>query len=118
MATPRVNVIQGEIPVNQILQRVDDFNCKAFEIDCKAKYMELSAGSSIDEITVLLYAGDATLKADKNAGRATMVEFPYGDEWSFLVDKGRYTVYVVVYRPQPATFVYDSDDEQEQEAMR
>jgi hypothetical protein len=84
---------------------VDHPDCVVAELDLATKRPEILPGSDGNgDAVVHLYAGTETLRAADDPA-PTVVRFPGRGDWHMIVDGGRYTVRICLYRwpnePEP-----------------
>ena len=98
----KMRVTQGQIVINEVVQVVDNPDCRVYHADLASKYPLLLAASSYGEGKiergVSLIATDETLGARANVGPSEiMFELPDSD-WQVIADSGRYSVQICLYR--------------------
>lgn len=79
---------------------------RIYEVDCNTKYPQASLGSTINPdgewFELLLFAGEETLRVNKDHDQPTKIKFPpfpFNSHWQSLCDEqGRYTIRVAFYR--------------------
>ena len=89
-------VEQGQIIVNNLDVVIDTGDVLVVEADCHTKYggMIAYSGSS-----VLLWAGEHTIKDDRDTGMPTKIILPARcADWSLQAEYARYTVRITAYR--------------------
>lgn len=96
----------GQVVVESILKVSNHEDSKAWVVDLKSKYPELALCSVGREEQVILLKTSRTLYADDSKDTQTVLSFTPPDDgrWQMLVDGGRYSVYVSVFR-------YPNDEE-------
>jgi hypothetical protein len=97
-----VKLTPGAVIVNHVIQVVNHDDVKVWHVDAQTKYAEYDGYDNYDTPpTILLRAGEETLRADPdNLDVRTRIELglPEGEDWTVLVDGGRYEWRVAAYR--------------------
>lgn len=107
-----IEVTPGEVRVNSIVCRYDEPDFAAWEIDCSTKYARVMVGGGDEGVSLLLlFADENTRRKDESTDQATVISFPLpGNDWTILVDGGRYSFYIAAYRRQEGEIVWHKDD--------
>lgn len=99
-----IEIREGAIRVNDIVQVIDLDDVKVYEVDLHSKYPgPIGYGWLDDEtITVMLYADEQTLGVNEGVrDDPTDLKFELPgdlDEWQVVAEGSRYTVQIVFYR--------------------
>lgn len=96
----KVEVIEGEILVNDLWLNVDLDDLKVIGADLMSKYPDHVVSSDDSSIEIVLFKSDMTMNADEGAGAPTKVRIlnHSGREWHCLVEVSRYTMEIVMWR--------------------
>lgn len=91
-------VIEGQIAITHVQVVRRSRGCCVAEIGTRQKYPEWKGGSGTE---ILIGASERTHKDSYDSGRlAAIVAFPRRMRgWKFACENGRYTIYLVLYRP-------------------
>lgn len=124
-----LEVTQGQIVVNHGWCVVDQPDCVIWEFDLKSKYPEgyvyLSwsdlngdGDTANESMAVHLFAGERTLRADKDTDRPTIivgkVDAPH-ERWTIIADWARYTVRICFFKypdldQERETLIYNKEN--------
>jgi hypothetical protein len=101
MTVENATVTEGAILINHVVQVIDHDDVKVWHVDAKTKYAQYAGYDNYDTSpTILLGAGEDTLRADPDNLGFTRIELclSKGENWTILVDGGRYEWRIVAYR--------------------
>lgn len=93
--TNELKVEEGQVLISSITLMHNTPDLQVYYVDCQSKYPEWMGGGG----ELLLYAGERTLRANREVDKPTRITFPDpGPDFVSFVDGGRYSVFHIRVR--------------------
>lgn len=73
--------------------------CLVWEVDCASKYPAWHVSQG-EDVELMLYADERTLRKDTSTDRPTVVQFRGYQGWQIMLDQGKYSQRICFYRWQ------------------